>query len=134
MERASAWGVGFPCWHIECSTLATKYLGPFFDIHCGGEDHRSVHHPDEMAQTEARDGTCLANFLAARALSIARRREDGEIDGRLCAPADRGGAGVRSAGVSPFLPERALPCHGKFHLGGAGRGSDRVAPLAHRSP
>ena len=34
MEWQSPWGVGFPGWHIECSAMATKYLGPFFDIHC----------------------------------------------------------------------------------------------------
>jgi cysteinyl-tRNA synthetase len=62
MEWESPWGVGFPGWHIECSAMATKYLGAFFDIHCGGEDHISVHHTNEIAQTEACHGTRLANF------------------------------------------------------------------------
>src|SRR5215510_11747147 len=62
MEWDSPWGVGFPGWHIECSAMATTYLGPFFDIHCGGEDHIAVHHPNEMAQTEVCHGTRLANF------------------------------------------------------------------------
>lgn len=62
MEWDSPWGVGFPGWHIECSTMSAKYLGPFFDIHCGGEDHISVHHTNEIAQTEACYGTRLANF------------------------------------------------------------------------
>ena len=62
MEWESPWGVGFPGWHIECSAMSAKYLGPFFDIHCGGEDHISVHHPNEIAQTEACHGTRLANF------------------------------------------------------------------------
>jgi len=53
MEWDSPWGVGFPGWHIECSAMSAKYLGPFFDIHCGGEDHITVHHPNEMAQTQA---------------------------------------------------------------------------------
>jgi hypothetical protein len=39
MEWDSPWGKGFPGWHIECSAMAQKYLGDFFDIHCGGEDH-----------------------------------------------------------------------------------------------
>ena len=39
MEWDSPWGRGFPGWHIECSAMSAKYLGPFFDIHCGGEDH-----------------------------------------------------------------------------------------------
>ena len=62
MEWDSPWGKGFPGWHIECSAMAQKYLGDFFDIHCGGEDHISVHHTNEIAQTEARVGTRLANF------------------------------------------------------------------------
>lgn len=62
MEWDSPWGVGFPGWHIECSAMAAKYLGPFFDIHCGGEDHIKGHHSNEMAQTEASYGTRLANF------------------------------------------------------------------------
>jgi cysteinyl-tRNA synthetase len=42
--------------------MAAKYLGQFFDIHCGGEDHIAVHHTNEIAQTEACHGTRLANF------------------------------------------------------------------------
>ena len=62
MEWDSPWGKGFPGWHIECSAMSAKYLGTFFDIHCGGEDHISVHHPNEIAQTQACHGTRLANF------------------------------------------------------------------------
>lgn len=62
MEWESPWGKGFPGWHIECSAMSAKYLGEFFDIHCGGEDHIPVHHTNEIAQTEACYGTRLANF------------------------------------------------------------------------
>ncbi len=62
MEWDSPWGVGFPGWHIECSAMSAKYLGTFFDIHCGGEDHIPVHHTNEIAQTQACYGTKLANF------------------------------------------------------------------------
>lgn len=62
MEWESPWGTGFPGWHIECSAMAAKYLGDFFDIHCGGEDHIPIHHTNEIAQTEAARGTRLANF------------------------------------------------------------------------
>ncbi|MGB9668921.1 MAG: cysteine--tRNA ligase [Anaerolineales bacterium] len=62
MEWESPWGIGFPGWHIECSAMSVKYLGNFFDIHCGGEDHITVHHTNEIAQTEACYGTHLANF------------------------------------------------------------------------
>lgn len=62
MEWDSPWGVGFPGWAIECSAMSAKYLGPLFDIHCGGEDHITVHHPNEIAQTQACYGTRLANY------------------------------------------------------------------------
>jgi len=54
MKWESPWGTGFPGWHIECSAMASKYLGDHFDIHCGGIDHISIHHSNEIAQSEAR--------------------------------------------------------------------------------
>jgi cysteinyl-tRNA synthetase len=62
MEWDSPWGKGFPGWHIECSAMSAKYLGTFFDVHCGGEDHIPVHHTNEIAQAQACYGTRLANF------------------------------------------------------------------------
>ncbi len=62
MEWDSPWGRGFPGWHIECSAMSAKYLGDYFDIHCGGEDHIPIHHTNEIAQTEAARGTRLANY------------------------------------------------------------------------
>jgi cysteinyl-tRNA synthetase len=62
MEWESPWGVGFPGWHTACAPMAAKYLGTFFDLHCGGEDHIAVHHTNEIAQAEACYGTHLANF------------------------------------------------------------------------
>lgn len=53
MKWDSPWGKGYPGWHIECSAMATKYLGKQFDIHCGGIDHIPVHHTNEIAQSEA---------------------------------------------------------------------------------
>ena len=53
MEWESPWGIGFPGWHIECSAMSMKYLGESFDIHVGGEDLQSTHHPNEIAQSEA---------------------------------------------------------------------------------
>ena len=53
MEWPSPWGMGFPGWHIECSAMSTKHLGAQFDIHTGGVDHLAVHHPNEIAQSEA---------------------------------------------------------------------------------
>ncbi|MGY4857903.1 cysteine--tRNA ligase [Cryobacterium sp. AP23] len=57
----SPWGAGRPGWHIECSAMAARYLGPQFDIHGGGLDLRFPHHENELAQsTAAGDG--FANF------------------------------------------------------------------------
>jgi len=56
MEWDSPWGVGFPGWHIECSAMGMKYLGEQFDIHIGGEDLKSTHHPNEIAQSQAATG------------------------------------------------------------------------------
>jgi cysteinyl-tRNA synthetase len=53
MEWESPWGKGFPGWHIECSAMSMKYLGETIDIHTGGVDHISVHHTNEIAQSEA---------------------------------------------------------------------------------
>lgn len=51
MRWKSPWGVGFPGWHIECSAMATKYLGTQFDIHGGGMDLLFPHHESEIAQS-----------------------------------------------------------------------------------
>src|SRR5436305_11885566 len=56
MNWSSPWGIGFPGWHIECSAMATKYLGEQFDIHTGGIDLRFPHHEDEIAQSEGVSG------------------------------------------------------------------------------
>ncbi len=52
MNWESPWGIGFPGWHIECSAMATKYLGEQFDIHTGGIDLVFPHHEDEIAQSQ----------------------------------------------------------------------------------
>jgi cysteinyl-tRNA synthetase len=49
----SPWGRGRPGWHIECSAMATRYLGTGFDIHGGGMDLRFPHHENELAQSRA---------------------------------------------------------------------------------
>jgi cysteinyl-tRNA synthetase len=56
MNWPSPWGIGFPGWHIECSAMATKYLGEQFDIHTGGIDLTFPHHEDEIAQSEGVTG------------------------------------------------------------------------------
>ncbi|MCX5796025.1 MAG: cysteine--tRNA ligase [Elusimicrobia bacterium] len=62
MEWDSPWGKGFPGWHIECSAMAMKYLGESFDIHCGGVDHISIHHTNEIAQAEGATGKPFVRY------------------------------------------------------------------------
>ncbi|KKU10451.1 MAG: Cysteine-tRNA ligase [Parcubacteria group bacterium GW2011_GWB1_46_8] len=62
MRWNSQWGEGFPGWHIECSAMSMKYLGETIDIHTGGIDHLSVHHPNEIAQSEAATGKQFVRY------------------------------------------------------------------------
>ncbi|MEN8239653.1 MAG: cysteine--tRNA ligase [Actinomycetota bacterium] len=61
-QWSSPWGVGRPGWHIECSAMATKYLGESFDIHGGGTDLIFPHHENEIAQSEAASGKPFARY------------------------------------------------------------------------
>ena len=51
VKWSSPWGLGRPGWHIECSAMSIEYLGPHFDIHCGGVDNKFPHHENEIAQS-----------------------------------------------------------------------------------
>lgn len=62
MEWDSPWGIGFPGWHLECSAMSMKYLGPTFDLHTGGEDNIFPHHECEIAQSEAATGKKFVNY------------------------------------------------------------------------
>lgn len=58
----SPWGKGRPGWHIECSAMNRKYLGNTIDIHCGGQDLIFPHHENEIAQSEAANGSMFAKY------------------------------------------------------------------------
>ncbi len=58
----SPWGWGYPGWHVECSAMATKYLGETFDIHGGGIDNIFPHNECEIAQAEAAFGATFARY------------------------------------------------------------------------
>lgn len=62
MRWPSPWSKGYPGWHIECSVMAKKYLGDTIDIHAGGIEHRALHHPNEIAQSESVSGKKMARF------------------------------------------------------------------------
>lgn len=65
----SPWGVGRPGWHIECSAMSMKYLGPTFDIHGGGMDLIFPHHENEIAQSESFSGKPYAKYWAHNGLT-----------------------------------------------------------------
>lgn len=58
----SPWGLGRPGWHIECSAMSMKHLGPTFDIHGGGEDLIFPHHENEIAQSSGASGQPFARY------------------------------------------------------------------------
>ena len=58
----SPWGAGRPGWHLECSAMSMKYLGPTFDLHTGGIDNLFPHHEDEIAQSEAANGQQFVKY------------------------------------------------------------------------
>lgn len=62
MKWDSPWGLSYPGWHIECSTMGKKYLGEEFDIHTGGVDLIPTHHENEIAQSKGCTGKIPARF------------------------------------------------------------------------
>ena len=68
-------GAGRPGWHIECSAMATKYLGQTFDLHAGGEDLMFPHHDNEIAQSESASGKTFArHWMHVRFLLVEGRK------------------------------------------------------------
>lgn len=62
LKWESPWGLGYPGWHIECSSISIKHLGEKLDIHCGGIDNAFPHHTNEIAQSEAYLGHKWCNY------------------------------------------------------------------------
>ena len=62
MRWPSPWSIGFPGWHLECTSLSTKYLGEKFDIHGGGMDLQFPHHEAEIAQSVGYCGHHSVNY------------------------------------------------------------------------
>jgi cysteinyl-tRNA synthetase len=96
-------GEGRPGWHVECSAMSMRYLGPSFDLHTGGVDLIFPHHEDEMAQSEAATGLPFVRtwlhcaHLQMRGLKMAKR------DGNYATPGD-----VYALGYSPRALRFAL--------------------------
>ncbi|AMM31472.1 Cysteine--tRNA ligase [Sinomonas atrocyanea] len=83
----SPWGRGRPGWHLECSAMATKYLGARFDIHGGGLDLRFPHHENELAQSAAA-GDGFANFWMHNGMVTYEGEKMSKSIGNVIAPAE----------------------------------------------
>ncbi len=87
------WGEGFPGWHLECSAMAMRYLGPQFDIHTGGIDNVFPHHEDEIAQSTPITGVVPARHWVHGAFLLMDGRKMAKSAGnfqRVTALVERG--------------------------------------------
>jgi cysteinyl-tRNA synthetase len=83
----SPWGRGRPGWHLECSAMVTKYLGPRFDIHGGGLDLRFPHHENELAQSTAA-GDRFASFWMHNGMVTFEGEKMSKSIGNVIAPSE----------------------------------------------
>ena len=112
MQWDSPWGRGFPGWHIECSAMATEYLGEHIDIHMGGIDHIPVHHTNEIAQAEAALGHPWVNIWMHCNFLVVKKEETDETTERMA----KSGTFLRLA----LLEERGYePVHYRYFCLGA---------------
>ena len=95
------WGPGRPGWHLECSAMATKYLGPTFDIHGGGVDLIFPHHENEVAQSRAAGDGFARYWLHNGLLTV-----DGEKMSKS----------VGNVVLLPDLLDRARPVEARYYL------------------
>ncbi len=87
-------GKGRPGWHIECSAMSTKYLGPHFDIHCGGVDNIFPHHENEIAQSECATGKTFVNYWLHCAHLVVEGRKMSKSLGNFFTLRDLVGKGI----------------------------------------
>ena len=80
------WGRGRPGWHIECSAMAGKYLGPAFDIHGGGVDLRFPHHENEQAQSRAAGNPFASYWLHNAWITTAGEKMSKSLGNSLLVP------------------------------------------------
>jgi cysteinyl-tRNA synthetase len=100
---SSSLGPGRPGWHIECSAMSMRYLGPTFDLHTGGIDLVFPHHEDEIAQSEAATGQPFVHTWLHCAHLHMGGEKMAKRAGNFARPAD-----VYAAGVSPRALRYAL--------------------------
>ncbi|MCB9331413.1 MAG: cysteine--tRNA ligase [Lewinellaceae bacterium] len=105
MVWKSPWSVGFPGWHLECSAMSTKYLGPTFDIHGGGNDLKFPHHENEVAQNMGACGSAPANYWLHTNMLLLNSKKMSKSDGNFITPQDlfSGDNNLMSKAYSPMV-------------------------------
>ena len=120
------WGRGRPGWHLECSAMATKYLGPTFDIHGGGLDLVFPHHENELAQSVAAGDGFARYWMHNGLVTMSGEKMSKSLGNTLAGTRD--GAALPS-GRTALLPRRvALPLGGRVLRLVARRGRRGVPP------
>ena len=121
-------GEGRPGWHIECSAMSMKYLGPHFDIHMGGVDNIFPHHENEIAQSEAANGQTFVNYwLHCQHLVVDNKKMSKSL-GNFYTLGDLLRARLRPHGRALPAHLHPLPQAAQFHPGGAGNGRPGAGP------
>ena len=82
----SPWGEGFPGWHLECSAMSTRYLGPEFDVHGGGNDLKFPHHENEIAQNKGACGCGGARYWIHTNMLLMNGKKMSKSDGNIITP------------------------------------------------
>jgi cysteinyl-tRNA synthetase len=113
----SAIGPGRPGWHIECSTMAMKYLGETLDIHSGGVDLVFPHHENEIAQSEAATGKPFVHYwLHAEHLLVDFEKMSKSL-GNFYTMRDLLGRGTKPSSLRFLLASVPVPSAAEFHRG-----------------
>jgi len=103
----SPWGKGRPGWHIECSVMASEYLGKTIDLHAGAMDLKFPHHENEIAQSEAANGVKFVNFWFHGGLLEVENKKMSKSLGNILTLED-----VKNRGFDPLaLRYLFLTCH-----------------------
>lgn len=99
----SPWGPGRPGWHLECSAMAEFYLGPEFDIHCGGMDLVFPHHENEIAQSRAAGDGFARYWLHNGWVTLSGEKMSKSLGNTLSVPAVLERVGVRPVELRYYL-------------------------------
>lgn len=131
----SPWGPGRPGWHLECSALASSFLGQPFDIHTGGVDLIFPHHTNEIAQAEGATGKPFARYWIHANHMLIEGRKMSKSEGNFFTVADMLEKGYRPSTLRRLLTSGQYRVEFNFTLDGmddAARSVERLMELRRR--